>query len=83
MLTTKNGGALFGKVPPKKEPMINIKLNKACVVAGASRPAGWIGPCPQSGARYLISTGKAVAVTDKKERQESREESQKRKTSTR
>ncbi|MCE1274342.1 MAG: hypothetical protein HGB01_11670 [Chlorobiaceae bacterium] len=61
MLTTKNGGALFGKVPAKTEPMMKITLLKSCVVAGTARPEGWSGDCPQSGAKYLINKGKAVA----------------------
>lgn len=75
MLTTKNGGALFGRVSAKKEKEMKIKVLKACVVDGQPRAEGWSGSVSESGAKYLIKRGKAVEAAAKPEPAEKAEKS--------
>lgn len=67
MLTTKNGGALFGKVPGPKQKTMKIRILKDCVAGGKPAKAGSTVTVNEQDAKLLIGMKKAVVAPAKKQ----------------
>lgn len=66
MLTTENGGALFGRVPGPKQKTMKVKILKDCIVGGKSAKAGATVPVKEQDAKLLIGMKKAEPVVESK-----------------
>ncbi len=66
MLTTKNGGALFGKVPGPKQKTMKVKILKDTVAGGKPAKAGSTVTVKEQDAKLLIGMKKAEPVVESK-----------------
>lgn len=66
MLTTKNGGALFGKVPGQKQKTMTIRILKDCIAGGKSFKAGETATVKAPDAKLLIGMKKAEPIVESK-----------------
>ena len=66
MLTTKNGGALFGKVPGPKQKTMKVKILKDTVAGGKSVKAGATVTVKEPDAKLLVGMKKAEQVAENK-----------------
>lgn len=66
MLTTENGGALFGRVPGPKQKTMKVKILKDTVAGGKPAKAGATVTVKEQDAKLLIGMKKAEAVAESK-----------------
>lgn len=66
MLTTENGGALFGRVPGPKQKTMKVKILKDTVAGGKPAKAGATVTVKEQDAKLLIGMKKAEPVVESK-----------------
>ena len=66
MLTTENGGALFGRVPGPKQKTMKVKILKNCIAGGKPAKTGTTVTVKEQEAKLLIGMKKAEAVAESK-----------------